>query len=161
MVFPVVVYGCESWTILKTEQQRTDVFELWWWRRLLRIPWKARRSNQSILNKSWMFFGRTDAEAPILLATWCKELIHCRRPWCWERLRAGGEGDGWMTSLTRWTLVSAISGSWCRTVKPGVLQSMMLQRDRHDWATELNTIFIAVIYSEILDLVKIVLHTFP
>ena len=70
MVFPVVIYGCESWTIKKAERQRIDAFELWCRRRLLRVPWAARRSNQSILkgNQSWIFIGRTDAEAetPIL-----------------------------------------------------------------------------------------------
>ena len=71
MVFPVVTYGCESWTIKKSEHRRIDAFELWYWRRLLRVPWTARRSNQSILkviNQSWIFIGRTDAEAetPIL-----------------------------------------------------------------------------------------------
>ena len=70
MVSPVVMYGCESWTVKKAERQRIDAFELWCWRRLFRVPWTARRSNQSILKeiKSWVFFGRTDAEAetPIL-----------------------------------------------------------------------------------------------
>ena len=70
VVFPVVMYGCESWTIKKDEHQRIDAFELWCWRRLLRVPWTARRSNQCILkgNQSWIFIGRTDAkaEAPIL-----------------------------------------------------------------------------------------------
>src|SRR5574337_1020009 len=70
LVFPVVMYGCESWTIKKAERQRMDAFELWCWRRLLRVPWAARRSNQSILKEiqSWVFIGRTDAEAetPIL-----------------------------------------------------------------------------------------------
>ena len=70
MVFPVVTYGCDSWTIKKAECRRIDAFELWCWRRLLRVPWTARRSNQSILNgdQSWVFTGRTDveAEAPIL-----------------------------------------------------------------------------------------------
>ena len=72
MVFPVVMYGCESWTIKKAECQRTDAFELWCWRRLLRVPWTARRSNQSIqnvwFNQSWIFIGRIDAKAetPIL-----------------------------------------------------------------------------------------------
>ena len=69
MVFPVVMYGCESWIIKKAEHQRIGVFELWCWRRLLRVPWTARRSNQSILkDQSWVFFGRTDVEAetPIL-----------------------------------------------------------------------------------------------
>ena len=71
MVFPVVMYGCEGWTVKKVECQRIDAFELWCWRRLLRVPWTARRSNQSILkeiSQSWVFIGRTDAEAetPIL-----------------------------------------------------------------------------------------------
>ena len=66
MVFPVVMYGCESWTVKRTEGQRIDAFELWCWRRLLRVPWTARRSSQSILKeKSWVFIGRTDAEAEI------------------------------------------------------------------------------------------------
>ena len=73
MVFPVVMYGCESWTVKKAEHQRIDAFELWCWRRLLGVPWTARRSNQSILkeikpvhskiDQSWVFFGRTDAKA--------------------------------------------------------------------------------------------------
>ena len=64
MVFPVVMYGCESWTVKKAEHQRIEAFELWCWRRLLRVPWTARRSNQSILgDQSWVFIGRTDAEA--------------------------------------------------------------------------------------------------
>ena len=72
MVFPVVMYGCENWAIKKAERQRIDAFELWCWRRLLRVPWTARRSNQSILkeNQSWILTGRTDAdakaEAPLL-----------------------------------------------------------------------------------------------
>ena len=80
------------------------------------------------------------------LATWCEELTHLKRPWCWERLKAGGEGDdsGWdggIVSLTQWTWVWAISGSWWWTGRPGVLQSMGLQRVRHDWVTELNWMF--------------------
>ena len=70
MVFPMVMYGCESWTVKKAEHRKINAFELWCWRRLLRVPWTARRSNQSILKeiKSWVFIGRTDAEAetPIL-----------------------------------------------------------------------------------------------
>ena len=71
MVFPVVLYGCESWTIKKAERHRIDAFEMWYWRRLLRVPWTARRSNQSIqkeIYQSWVFIGRTDfeAETPIL-----------------------------------------------------------------------------------------------
>ena len=75
------------------------------------------------------------------LATWCEELTHLKRPWCWERLKAEGEGhdrgwDGWMVSLTRWTWVWASSGRWWRTEKPGVLQFMGLQRAAHHWGTE-------------------------
>ena len=77
------------------------------------------------------------------LATWCEELTHWKRLWCWERLRAGGEGDdrewvGWMASPTQWTWVWVDSGSWWWTGRPGVLQFMVLQRVGHDWATELN-----------------------
>ena len=70
MVFPAVMYGCESWTIKKAERQRIDAFELWCWRRLLRVPWTARRSNQSIpkeIDQSWVFIGRTDVEAEIAI----------------------------------------------------------------------------------------------
>ena len=88
------------------------------------------------------------------LATWCEELIHWERPWCRERLRAGGEGDdrgwdGWMASVTRWTWVWANSGSWWRTGKPGVLQSMGWQRVRHDsdWTTILLFKFFGSIIS--------------
>ena len=78
-----------------------------------------------------------------LLATWCKELTHLKRPWCWERLKAGGEGDdrwwdSWMASLTQWTWVWVNSGSWWWTGRPGVLQFMGLQRIGHNWVTELN-----------------------
>ena len=95
-------------------------------------------------DQSWVFTGRTDAEAetPILLATWCEELTRLKRPWCWERLKAGGEEDdrgwdGWMASSTQWTRVWVDSGSWW-TGRPGVLWFMGSQRVRHDWATELN-----------------------
>ena len=85
MVFPVVMYGCESWTIKKVEHRRTDAFELWCWRRLLRVPWTARRLNQSILKeispeyywKAWCWSWN-----PNTLATWCEELTRWKRPWC-------------------------------------------------------------------------------
>ena len=147
MAFLVIMSGCESWTLKKAEHQRIDAFELWCWRRLLRVPWTARRSNQSVLkgNQSWIFTGRTDAKAetPNTLAIWCEELTHWKRPWCWEGLGAGGEGDdrgwdGWMASLTRWTWVCVNSGSWWWTGRPGVLWFMGSQRVGHDWATELR-----------------------
>ena len=79
------------------------------------------------------------------LATWCEELTHLKRPWCWERLRARGEGDdkgwdGWMASPTRWTWVWVNSGSWWWTGRPDMLQSMGSQRVGHDWETELDWI---------------------
>ena len=95
-------------------------------------------------NQSWIFFGRTDTEveAPNTSATWCRELTQWKRPWYWERFKAGGEDDrgwyGWMVSPTQWTWVWVSSRSWWWTRKPGVLQSMGLQRVGHDWATELN-----------------------
>ena len=126
--FSVVMYACESWTIKKAEHQRSDTFELWCWRRLLRVPWTARRS------KGWN--SNT-------LSTWCEEPFYWRRPWCWEWLRAGGEGDDrgwdcWMVSPSRWTWVWVGSRSWWGTGRPGMLQSTGLQRVRHDWASELN-----------------------
>ena len=145
MVFPVVIYGCESWTIKKAECWRIDAFELWCWRRLLRVPWTARRSNHSILKRISPEYSLEDLMLKLklnTLATWCEELTHWKRPWCWERSKVGGEGDNrawdsWMASPTRWTWIWASSGSWQCTGKPGVLQSMGC-RVRHDWATELN-----------------------
>ena len=146
MVFPVVMYGCESWTVKKTECQKIDAFELWCWQRLFRVPWTARRSNQSFLKESvlgihwkdWCWSWNSNT-----LATWYEELTHWKRPWCWEGLGAGGEGDdrgwdGWMASPTRWAWVWVDSGSWWWIGKPGVLQFMGSQRVRHNWVTELN-----------------------
>ena len=119
MFFPVVMYGCESWIIEKAEHLRIDASELWCWRRLLRVPWTARRSNQFILKG---ISPGCSLEGLILKLRlqyfghlmW--KLTHLKRPWCWERLRAGGEGDnrewdGWMASLIRWTRVWVDSGS--------------------------------------------------
>ena len=143
MVFPVVVYGCESWTIKKAECQRVDAVELWFWGRL---PWTARRSNQSILkeiNPEYSLEGLMLKLKLQYFFTWCEEPTHWKRSWCWERLKAGGEGDnrewdGWMASLIQWTWVWVSSGSWWCTEKPGVLQSIGLQSVRHNWTTELN-----------------------
>ena len=137
MVFPVVMYGCESWTVKKAERQ-IDAFELWYWRRLLRVPWTARRSALGFLWRKWCWSWSSST-----LATSCEELTHWKRLWCWERLGAGGEGndrgwDGWMASLTRWTRVWVNSGSWWWTGRPGVLRFMGSQRVGHDWATELE-----------------------
>ena len=148
MVFPVVMCGCESWTIKKAEHWRIDAFELWYWRRLLRVPWTARRFNQSILKeispgcslKGLLLKLRT--ETPILWP-------HHAKSWLLEktlmqggiegRRRRGDRGwDGWMASPTRWTWVWVNSGSWWWTGRPGVLWFMGSQRVGHDWATELT-----------------------
>ena len=143
MVFPVVMYGCESCTIKKAERRRMDAFELWCWRRLLRVPWTARRSNQSILKE--ISPGRSLEGLMLKLKLQyfghMMEKYHWKRPWCWERLKAGGEGDnrgwdGWMASPTRWTWVWANSGSWWWTGRSGVLESMGSQTAGHDLATE-------------------------
>ena len=148
MVFPVVMYGCESWTVKKAERRRIDAFELWCWRRLLRVPWTARRSNQSILKEispvcssegmmlklKLQYFGRLMRRVDSLEKTLML-----------GGLGAGREGndrgwDGWMASPTRWTWVWVNSGSWWWTGRPGVLQFMASQRVGHDWVTELNWI---------------------
>ena len=131
----------------KAEHQRTDTFELWCWRRLLRVTWTSRRSNKSTAkeinpeysSESWKML-KLNVNT---LATWYKELTHGKRPWCWERLKAGREGDsrrwdGWMPSPTQWTWAWVNSGSWRWTGRPGVLQSMGSQIVRNDWVTELS-----------------------
>ena len=150
MVFPVVTYRCESWTVNKAECRRIDAFELRCWR-LLRVPWTARRSNQSILKESspgcslkglmlklkLQYFGHLMQRADSLEKTLGKD--------SWEWLRAGGEGndrgwDGWMASPTRWAWVWVNSRSWWWTGRPGVLQSMVLQRavTESDMTEQLN-----------------------
>ena len=140
------MYGCENWTVKKAERRRIDAFELWCWRRLLRVPWTTRRSNQSILKESSLIIHWRDwswSWNSNTLATWWEELAHWKRPWCWERLKVGGEGDdrgwdGWMASPTQWTWVWVNSRSWWWTGRPGMLWFMGLQIVGHDWATELN-----------------------
>ena len=135
------MYGCESWTIKKAEHWRIDAFELWCWRRLLRVPWTARRSSQSILKEISPEYSLEGLTLKLKLQ-W-EELTHLKRPWCWGILRAGGEGanrgwDGWMASPNQWTWVWVDSSSWWWTGRPGVLQFMGSQRVGQDWATELN-----------------------
>ena len=109
----LVMYGCESWSLKKAECRRVDAFELWCWRRLLRVPWTARRSHQSILKEISPEYSLERLMLRLklqYLATWCEELTHWKRPWCWEWLKAGREGnirgwDGWMASPTWWTWV--------------------------------------------------------
>ena len=128
MVFPVVMYGCDSWTIKKAECQRIGAFELWCWRRLFRVPWTAKRSNQSILKE----IRTASLEKTLMLGK-----IEGRKRRGWQKMR-------WlMTSPTQWTWVWVSSGSWWWTGKSGMLQSMASQRVGHDWATELNWTFLS------------------
>ena len=144
VVFPVVMYGCESWTIKKAECRRIDAFELWCWRRLLRVPWTARRSKQSILKEispgcslvglmlklKLQYFGHLMWRADLLEKTLMLGKIEGRR-------RRGGQRMRWlMASLWTWAWVN--SGSWWWTGNPGVLQSIGSQRVKYDWVTELN-----------------------
>ena len=155
MVFPVVIYGCENWTIKKAERQRIDSFELWCWRRLLRVPWTARRSNQSIfkeispkyslerlmLKLKLQYFGylmwRTDSLENTLMLGKIEGGERDNRGW-----------DGWMGSLTQWTWIWASSGSWWWTGKPDVLQSTGSQRVGHNWATEMNWTELCLIWGQ-------------
>ena len=141
------MYGCESWTVKKAERQRIDAFELWWWRRLLRVPWTSRRSNQSILKEISSEYSLEGRMLKLKLQyfghlMWRTDSLEIR-PWCWERLKVGGEWDvrgwdGWMASPTQWTWIWVNSRSWWWTGRPGVLQSIGLQRVGRDWVTELN-----------------------
>ena len=142
MVFPVVMYGCENWTIKKAEWQRIDAFELWCWRRSLRVPWAARRSNQSILKEispgcsleglmlklKLQYFGHLMGRADSLGKTLMLGKIEGKEK---------GMTEDEMASLTQWTWVWVDSGSWWWTGRPGVLRFMGSQRVRHDWVTEL------------------------
>ena len=146
MVFPVVMYGWESWTIKKAECWRIDAFELWCCGRLLRVPWTARRSNQSILKEispeylleglmlklKLQYFGHLMQRADSFEKTLMLGKIEGRRRRGWQRI------DGWMASPIQWTWVWVNSRSWWWTGRPGVLQSMGLPRVGHDWVTELN-----------------------
>ena len=163
MAFPVVMYGCESWTIkLNTKELmllNCGVGEDSWdpldCKEVQPVHYKG--------EQSWVFIARTDAElssSSNTLATSCKELTHWKRPWCWEGLGAGGEGDdrgwkGWMASPTRWTWVWVNSGSWWWTGRPGVLRFMGSQRVGHDWATELNWTETAILISMSMVISKI------
>ena len=145
MVFPVVMYGYDNWTIKKAECWRIDAFELWCWRRLLRVPWTARRSNQSIVKEmspgcsseglmlklKLQYFGHLMQRADSLEKTLMLGKIEGRRG-------DNKEWNGRMASLTQWTWVGVDSRSWWWTGRPGMLQSMGSQRVRHNWETELN-----------------------
>ena len=147
------MYRCESWTIRKAECQRIDAFELWCWRRLLRVPWRARRSNQSILKEispEYSLEGlMLKLKLPILGPPDAKNWLIWKDPDAgksWKREEKGTQDEmvGWHHSMpcpTPWTWIWASSRSWGWTGKLGVLQSMGSQRVGHDWVTELNWIF--------------------
>ena len=132
MIFPVVRYGCESWTIKKAETRKIDAFELWCWRRLLRVPWTTRRFNQSILKEISSEYSLGGLMLKLKLLYFChlmQRTDSLERLWCWERLRAGGEGDdrgwdGWIASPSHWTWVWVNSGCWWWTGRPGVLRPL-------------------------------------
>ena len=147
MVFPVVVYGRLTWTIKNTECQRTDAFELWCWRRLLRVPWTAKRSNQSIskeiipeysleglmLKLKFQYSGYLMQKADSMEKTLMLGKIEGRRRRGQQRMRwLDGTTDSMDMSLSR-------SGRWWRTGKPGMLKSMRSQRIRCDLGTEQQT----------------------
>ena len=146
VVFPVVMYGCESWTIKKGEGWRIDAFELWCWRRLLRVP-KDIQPVHPKGDQSWIFIGRTDAEAetPVLWSPDAKSWLIGKDPDAgrdWGQEEKGMTEDK-MASPTQWTSVWVNSRSWWWTGRSDVLRFMGLQRVGHDWATELNlTIYI-------------------
>ena len=150
------MYGCESWTIKKADWQRSDAFELWCWRRLLRVPRTSRRSNQSFLKEISPEYSLEGLMLKLklqTLATWFEELTHLKRPWCWERLKAGGEGDnkgwdGWLASPTEWMSLGKLRElvldreAWCAAIH-GVAKS---QTWLSDW-TELMIQWMLAIWS--------------
>ena len=146
LVLPVVIYGCESWTIKKAECLRIDAFELWCWRIFLRVPWTIRRSNQSILKE---ISPESSLEGLMLklelqyFGNLMRRTDPLKKTLRLGKIEGGREGDdrgwdGWMASPTEWTWVWVSSGCWWWTGKPSVLQSLGSQKVGHDWATELN-----------------------
>ena len=137
MVFPVVMYGCESWTVKKAECWRIDAYELWYWRRLESpLDSKEIKLINPKGNQLRILIGRTDAEALILWPPDAKSQLVWKGPdpgKTWRQEKGMTGWDGWMASPTRWTWVWVNSGSWWRTGKPGVLHSMGSQRVGHDW----------------------------
>ena len=146
MVFPVVMYGCESWTVKKAERQKIDAFELWCWRRLSRVPWAARRSNQSILKEispvcsleglmlklKLQYFGDLMWRADSFEKTLMLGKIEGRR-------RRGPQRMSWLDGITHsMDMGLGELRSWWWTGRPGVLRFMGSQRVGHDWVTELN-----------------------
>ena len=122
MVFPVVMYGSESWTIKNAER----LFELWCWKRLVRVSWTARRSNQSILKEiNWIFIGRTDVEAPILWPLfWCKKPTHWKRP---------DAGKDWRQEERRMTEDEMVG--WHHRLNGHEFEQTLGDSEREAWST--------------------------
>ena len=146
-VFPVVMYGCDCWTVKKAEHWRIDALELWCWRRLLRVPGTERRSNQSILKEIGPWCSLEGMMLKLKLQYFghlIRRVDSLEKTLMLRGMGAGGEGDdrgldGWMASLTRWMWVWVNSRSWWWTGRPGVLQFMGSQTVGHDWTTELKS----------------------
>ena len=144
MVFPVVMYGCESWAIKKAEHWRIDAFELWCWRRLLRVPWAAKKSNQPILKEISPEYSLEGLMLKLKLQYFghlMRKTDSFEKTMILGKIEGEGEDrgwDGWMASPTQWTWVWVNSGSWWWMGRPVVPQSMGSQRVIHDWMTELN-----------------------
>ena len=121
MVFPVVMYGCESWTMKKAEHRRIDAFELCCWRRLLRVPWTARRSNQSILKEISPGISLEGMMLKLKLQYFghlMEELTHWKRLWCWEGLGSGeGDNRGWDSWMHHW--FNGCESEWTARVGDG------------------------------------------
>ena len=145
MVFPVVMYKCESWTINEVEHWSTDAFEsLWCWRRLLRVPWTARRSNQCILMEISPEYSLRGPTLKLKLQSfghlmWKTDSLE--GPWCWARLKAEGEeddrgSDGYMASLTQWTWICANSRRQWRRGNPSVLHAVHGVAESQTWLSD-------------------------
>ena len=145
-VFPVVLFGCEIWTVKWTKHRRISSFELWCWKALLRVFWTARRSNESILKEISPDYSLEGLMLKLKLQYFGHQMWRAdslEKTLMLGKLKAGWEGDDrrwdvWMASLTRWTWVWVSSRNWWWIWRPGMLQYMGSQRFRHNWMTELN-----------------------
>ena len=148
------MYGCDSWTIKKVEHQRIYAFELWCWKRLLRVLWTARRSNQSTLKEISPEYSLEGLMLKLKVQYFghlMQRVDSFKRPWCWEELGSGEgdnrEWDGWMASPTQWTWVWVNSRSWWWTGRPGMLHSPWCckESDMTEWFNWTDYMFHSII----------------